>query len=277
MLVFLCLSSCAEKSEVILDGKAVSNLYKYSRQQISRKLIKLGFGNFDFNEIERDAAGRTLYIKEVPSSGNRIVAISLTKKPYTLVQPTAVSALDSHERFLFWSDNIQRGITLRSGATVQIAKPFGRYGSSPDGRFFFFESAEDLTEIISVADESKTIAEAPFSGDRIFAKDRKIFLFGIKREGEITHVLCTVFSPSANGYIQIDSYAIPRVHPGPAPYYVNDMDQSSNLVVLTDVHDPPFSSRLCLFDLRTRKLSDLGTAKSYAFFLQDDIVRKCLE
>lgn len=276
-------SSYAEmKHRVSHSGIIVPHLYAYSHKYILDLLTKYDGTKDHYFDLRRDSNGSSLYFHYRYDKKNKILKVTARDDPKILSSPSHYSSLNDQEEFVAWTDDIKKGIHFKNGNILHVPL-HSILEIDPSGQYFFIVDAVRSTKIASIYKPDEAIARVNFLGESIFYKNGKIYLFtrnyqNIRGPGDYEQheIICHIFSKndSDDKFKLEEEIHIPRVKPRPSPYAVVDFDPWSDNVLLIDERDMPFFflTSWYLFDLKTKKLTKIGRARDYGFFLQDDIL-----
>lgn len=284
-LTFLCLSSC--KVEKKYDSSKVPNLFGYKHENILDYLKERRYTDFELDEIRRDSAGTRLYLFNYyrNDKASIILSVSCGGRINKLTPPAKFSYLNDQEDFVAWFDDIKQGIHFKDGTTLKsplLGMIFSSFEVDPSGKLFFIKNESKSIELASTDNPKKPLFHSRIEADKIYLKDGRVYLFGrnyrnAKGPGDYEQheIICQVLRRADTSLELIEEIHIPRPKPSPSPFAVVDFDPWSDNVLLLDVKDEPLSflTSWYLYDLKTKKMTKVGRANDYGFFLKEDILR----
>ncbi len=295
-IIFLVSISSCNKST-----NNIPHMYAYKRATIIDYVQNLGFPDFNVDEIRRNSTGTALYFYNFYTGNNtsKIFSVSADGEPVKLNPPAKFAYLNDKNEFVVWFDDIKKGIHFQNGTIRNIIPIFGYFGIDPSGQFFFIGHTSGIevinnqtvqigplqysTEIASTDHPNTALYSTNIMVGKIFFKDNRIYLFArqysnFKGLGNYDEheIICQILKKIGSKFQLEQEIHIPRPKRSPSPFAVVDLDPWSDNVLLVDVKDMPFSflTSWYLFDLKTRKMTKIGLAKDYGFFLKEDILKK---
>jgi len=278
----------------------VPNLFAYERDDLLTYIRKAGYPDFRIDEITRNSSGTVLYLHNYYRADNNsvILSVSVSGEIKKLLPPSRRAYLNDQEQFVVWVDDVKKGLRFESGYFRDVF-PTGYFGVDPSGTFYFIgytsgvEIVDNvtvqrgpikyLTEISSTDEPAKVLYSTNIKVDNLFIKDNKIYIFArnvrhFKGLGDYEEyeIICRILKKGDSVFELEEEIHIPRSKPSPSPFAVVDLDPWSGNVLIVDVKDMPFSffTSWYLFDLKSKKMTKLGRAKDYGFFLQEDILKR---
>ena len=277
------------------------HLFAYKRDDILNHIKKVGYSDFSPDEITRNSTGTSLYLHNYyrADKGSIILSVSAGGNIKRIVPPAKFAHLNDTNEFVAWTDDIKQGVHFKNGKFRSVIPLFGYFGVDPSGQFFFIGHSSGVkvinnetvqtgplkyfTEISSISEPVKVLYSTNIRVENIFFKDNRIYLFarnlcnfkGLGRYEEC-EIICQILKRTDSKFELEEEIHIPRPKPRPSPFAVVDLDPWSNNVLVVDEMDMPFSflTAWYLFDLKTKKMTKVGRAKDYGFFLKEDILTR---
>jgi hypothetical protein len=242
---------------------SLSNFYAYERDEFQKFLGKINYSVDYLSEVGRNSSGTNLYFYQSPAKGSNVLIVSSKKEIKILLRPADNAYLNDKGEFVAWFNDIKNGIHFKNGK-IRYVVEFGNFGVDPSGQYFFIESTLGETEIAIVDNPEKPIARSELRGQKIFYNNGILYLFGFQSSNP-NQIICHVFRNERDGYIMEREVVIPSSH------HVVDMDPASgNVLVMGLRHMFP---SWYIFNLKSLKMTNVGLAKTYGFFLREDILK----
>ena len=270
------------RNQLCRNGKVVSNLFLYSRDDLAAFLKKQGaaYAVNNLFRVDRNSSGTLLYFY---FEGREALVVG-AKEVQRLKQPGRAAFLNDAGKFVAWTDDFNKGINFADGSNLKLA-PFAAFGVDSGGGYYFTQSGSGPTEIYGISKPRTVLASVNFEARKIFVKNQRVYLFGSNRRNirgpgdyEVFEVIGNIFNISPQGLKFEIELRIPRPsRPGASPFTVLDLDPYSDQMLLLDAFDDPFRSQFYLGQLNSNKLAHLGADKhSYAHFLKYDLIKGAL-
>jgi hypothetical protein len=157
--------------------------------------------------------------------------------------------------------------------------PYQVQNTGPNGKFFAEYSRKFCLSIysfekpyIAIYTLENFTTTRPLS---VFYKAPKVYIFGNEyKEKRIGPLKGFVLSENNGRLEKIDEIEIPRPRKAISPYTVLDISPWGEDVLLLDVYDKPFRSKLFSFNMTTKKLKEEGVAEFFQGYLQCDIIKR---
>lgn len=298
-LNLFCLNSCSAENmgHYYTD---VPHLFAYKHDDLLNYVKKAGYSDFSLDDITRSSAGTILYLYNFyrTDKSSLILSVSAGGKIKKLVPPSRRAYLNDQGEFVVWVDDVKKGLRFKNGYFRDIV-PSGYFGVDPSGKFYFIGHTSGVkvingetvqtgplkyfTEISSIDEPTKVLYSINIRVENIFVKDNRIYLFArdlcnFKGLGnyEECEIICQILKKMDSKFELEEEIHIPRPKPRSSPFAVVDFDPWSDNVLLIDERDMPFSflTAWYLFDLKSKKMTKIGRAKDYGFFLREDILKR---
>lgn len=238
--------------------------------------------------VTRNGEGTCLYIwpSTLPSDPevDPVLVVrsrSDVRKLYPPAGMLPTGAINDSGEFLLCIDMNSGEFVLANGLRRSVPKATWANrqtsGLDPGGRYYF--TASDAgTEVVDVAEPNKVLARSKYHATNICATNSAIYLFVLRATGsadedQYPKVLET-YQKSGSTFELEAERRIPRPSSQDAVVSVEDFDPESGRVLLCGYVDMPLSflSARYLYDLKTEKITRLGSCAGHGFFLKRDIL-----
>ena len=249
-----CLCACSKEYE---NGR-VEGFYAYDNAQLDDYLKHANESSLaPVSGISRNGLGTSLYVFGYDEQGHdRRVLIVTPDGHRALTKPAAVAYLNDEEKWVAWFDKLSNGVEFAGGKRRQGQE----FGVDRGGRYFFAVQGSTKTEIGETKEPTQTQATADLRGRWIFASEERVYLFGRLDETSQAEIICDVFARPGPALSFEKRVRLARPESRPSPFSVEDMDVTTERVILADGRDPPFQTQWLLADLKTGALTPLGAA-----------------
>ena len=270
VMASVLLASCGGRQREIASKYPSLCIIKESR--VDSFLKRHGYSGSMHFELRRNSNGSALYITDL--FGTALVTISSDGTVEHHVKPGGLAYLNDRGEFVAWWDDNDGGVRFATGDVCDVP----RSGVDPGGEYFLWVGPKGAREIRATTNPTETLGKSRLPLEWIFARDGKVLAFARgRRKGprpytyEQYEIVCQRFRVDSDKVILEDEVHILRPSPGPSPFIVEDADCQADLVLLKDIHDPPFSFRTSwfIYDLKTKELVRVGRAKRFALFLSE--------
>jgi len=278
----------------------VPHLFVYKHDDLLNYVKKAGYSDASLDEVTRNSTGTILYLHDYYRADKRniILSVSAGGEIKKILPPSGGGYLNDQGEFVAWVDDVKKGLRFKNGYFRDIV-PSGYFGVDPSGKFYFIGYTSGVkvinnetvqtgplkyfTEISSIDEPTKVLYSTNIRVENIFFRDNRIYLFArnvrnFKGLGDYEEheIICQILKKADSMFVLEEQINIPRPKPSPSPFAVVDLDPWSDNVLLVDVKDMPFSflTAWYLFDLKSKKMTKVGRAKDYGFFLQEDILKR---
>lgn len=238
----------------------VPGFFRYDRRDANAVLERNGEKQGWVSEAGRDSTGSKLHLYGFSDAATIIDAGG--KRTIVLQKPSSVAYLNDEGQWAAW-------LTPGEAHFVGWNRPAKALWVDHGARHYLLETKERTLELGTTDGRLKQPLGGGFSPLRIFAHDGKVYVFGVWREANETK--CLVFRDTDRGY-ELEKTVV--VAPFQFPVSVVDMDLSAERVVLDRSLD--LRTRWVLFDFRTGKLKNIGTASDFGLFLEGDFLGQAL-
>mgnify|MGYP001591409589 CR=1 FL=1 len=299
-LNLFCLNSCSAEN-MGHYYRDVPHLFAYKHDDLLNYVKKAGYSDFSLDKVTRNSTGTILYLHNFYRSDKNTLILSVSARGNIkkILPPAKFVHLNDIGEFVAWTDDIKQGVHFRNGKFHSVIPIFGYFGVDPSGKFYFIGYSSGVkvlnnetvqtgplkyfTEISSIDEPTKVLYSTNIRVENIFFKDNRIYLFArnvrnFKGLGDYEEheIICQILKKADSMFVLEEEINIPRPKPSPSPFAVVDFDPWSDKVLLVDVKDMPFSfwTAWYLFDLKSKKMTKVGRAKDYGFFLQEDILKR---
>lgn len=271
----LFLDACCPDHRICHKGEPIPNLFVYEEKQLLANLTALGYTQDYLFKVGRNSRGTVLHFE----SRKHVLVADAKGSQRHMTKPAQVAFLNDEGDFVAWTDDYNKGVHFRGGYTLKLPK-FAAFGVDHSGEYYFFQSAPKSTQVFRTKHPGVSLASANMRAERIFVKNEKIYLFtsnqgNIRGPGdyEVYEVFGNIFNITGQKLNFEREIRFPRPSSvGASPFTVLDLDPYSDQILFLDVFDAPSRSKWHLGTLNTNKLTNLGTAKPYAYFLRQDII-----
>lgn len=234
----------------------VPGFFRYDRREANAVLERNGVKQDWVSEAGRDSTGLRLHLYGFSDAAAIIDAGG--KQTIVPQKPSSVAYLNDEGQWAAW-------LTPGEAHFVGWNWPAKALWVDHGARHYLLETKEGTLELGTTDGRLKQPLDGVFHPLRIFAHDRKVYVFGVWSEANETR--CLVFRDSDRSY---DLEKTMVVAPFGFPVSVVDMDLSAERVVLDRSLD--LRPRWLLFDFRTGKLKNIGTTSDFGLFLKGDLL-----
>lgn len=280
-----------------------NDLFFYTEDQVSRALVKAGYGAFEFDQIERNGDGTALRFECYRSCAKpRVLSFRIDGRISLHLAPARDAHINDDCEFVAWPAEEKRGVRFADGSFVEVPElgMFSSFGVDPAGKYFFisdsiggrrietireggyetelvipnYYASVRSTRVGRVRQPKDVLFRLPnFYATKVFSVRNRVFLFD---ENDEKVILCLVFldSGSTLSFEDVIPIPIPRTLI-PLLLVVNDLDLRGEWVLLTGVSDwHVLPHRRFLFNLKTREIKEVSSpwGTYWGFFLAGDII-----
>lgn len=274
-------------------------LYFYSSDDFAHFFGAIGDPEFwkkGAMNISRNSDGTAIRI--LSRHRNKFVIITYDGSITKLDAPGYPAWLNDENQVVAWHDRNKGIVHYKDRFSEKISTSFNpQSGPDPSGKYFI-KSISGLdnasitmscsTDIYSIESPSRSLAKVNIcASQKIFLKNKKIYLFGKdyssggSREKKNSTIFLNILQiKGVNNLTLLDSANIKRPRISPAPFYISDFSPWEDEVLLVDGYDPPFRSKLYLYNLKIKIMEKVGKipySGGWGFFLHADILKKAIE
>jgi hypothetical protein len=275
LMTLTSICSCDMRDEYVIDGSKKLYSFGYNLESF---LSSHGYSNYSIkssHDLARNLKGDELWVFNWKEE-TKALTITCGGEIFEWRLPSRIWRksvwLDQKNQVVAW---IKKGVLHYSTSSIDQKPELMLSVKNKDGGYFVRSLPSRKVAIFSLEspDSPLAVADVPGTGLlRIFSKGKKLYLFDYKKED--VPLMGYVFLKKGSALLKIEEIEIPRPHPSPVPFYVEDLSPWSDEILLIDGHDWPIMSKWYIFNLATREMKKLGNADGYGFFLSCDILKK---
>ena len=257
-----------------------NNLYFFSKDDIYTLLNKRGIEGIVITDILKSSAGSEVFIHYHKRGDLKryIAIIGRDLKLKIIEHRWPLLFINGNYETVGWSRSLSKGVEFSDGYSLKLSLN-SIFVIDDDGNMFAYGDTHGNVNVSYTNNPAEILFSTNLEVKKIYIKNNDVLLFGINNkqsDGNRSErsIVCQIYNKTEENVWKLSrEISIPQPTPRSKGIYVIDVDSCSNLVLIADFHDVPFSARNSwhLFDLKKRKIIGSGKLGGYVLFLTNEI------
>ncbi len=261
---FICIANEVKKS-----NNDIVKLYVFNESDIQKILRKAGvnidrISEITHNDIIRNEEGTE--VKIFLRRSNKCIILKHDGEIIIIDIIGNRSWLNKNNEVVAWVEENQ--LHFKNG---NVERMIGPSPSDYDGEFIIKSTINGL-KLVTFSRPNYYIADINLLSSRglkLFKNNNDLFVFGYSTNKSEEYLL-KIYKKSSIGYIGVDTCIIPKPQRTSLHYFVEDIKQSGDIVIIKDTYDFPNSSHWYKTNLNTKKIELVGKASFRALYLLEN-------